>query len=120
MNILIVDDDTAFRRLLRKTLGVGEVAEAATIEAGIAVAERHPPDVVLLDVLFGGRAKGIDAIAAFRSVAPEAEVVMMTAQYSPQDEARAIAVGAFAYVEKGDNRVIQRLVRLAGRRKRAA
>lgn len=116
MRILIVDDDMATRALLkRKLAAANDVRVAATVQEGLTAAYAYSPDVVLLDVLFAGQAEGVDALRAFRSVVPEAEVVMMTAQYSPQDEARAIAIGAIAYVEKGDDRVIQKLVKIAGR-----
>lgn len=75
------------------------VGEAANGEAAVAMARRHKPDVVLLDVRMGGK-DGIDAIKRIRSVAPEARVVMLSAFDNATYVARAVSAGAHDYVLK--------------------
>jgi CheY-like chemotaxis protein len=51
--VLVVDDNTAFRATARRVLehgGFDVVAEAATGAGAIEEAQRHGPDLVLLDV----------------------------------------------------------------------
>ncbi len=85
----------------------------ANIKEGLLAAYVRQPKAILLDVLFDGSPAGMAAIQAFRAVAPDAEIVVLTAEYSSRDEARAIALGAMGYVEKGDVRVVLKLVTVA-------
>ncbi len=102
------------RRLATKTLaGVGEVVCAANIKEGLLAAYVRQPKAILLDVLFDGSPAGMAAIQAFRAVAPDAEIIVLTCEYIAKDEARAIALGAMGYVEKGDVRVVLKLVTIA-------
>lgn len=51
--MLLIDDDSDFRRLARRTLagtGMSVVGEAATAAAGAVAVRELKPDVVLLDV----------------------------------------------------------------------
>ena len=55
--VLIIDDEPAFRRLVAfslKTIGGMHVLIAHNGPEGVATAERHQPDLVLLDVLMPG------------------------------------------------------------------
>jgi len=103
--ILIVDDSDSFRELLTLELGVGRVRAAGTIVEGLRRAVERQPRVILLDHWFdvGGSEGGIDAIPAFQRLAPDAEIIVLTADIDPHDKMRAIDAGASAYVEKGDS-----------------
>ena len=66
MQILLVDDDSGFRALLRTTFEAVdvEVDEADNAASAAACIERRPPDVVVLDV----RMPGLDGISFCRKL----------------------------------------------------
>ena len=108
VRLLIVDDHEMIRRGIAEMVAstdVQVVGEAANAEAAVAAARRHKPDVVLLDVRMGGKARtegpdGIDAIKRIRSAAPNARVVMLSAFDNSTYVARAVSAGAHDYILK--------------------
>ena len=66
IRVLIADDQplmrAGFRTVLEATGAIAVVAEAENGEAAIAAAERHRPDVILMDI----RMPGTDGIEATR------------------------------------------------------
>lgn len=102
MVVLVVDDDPIMRRALARAVGESEVLAAETVRDGLSIARRRQPDAIVLDVLFGGAPDGMPAIQGFRAAAPRASIIVVTGEYSEYDEGRAIALGARAYLEKGD------------------
>jgi DNA-binding NarL/FixJ family response regulator len=81
IRVLIADDHAVVRQGLRTYLELQEdvdvVAEAADGEAAVREAERHAPDVVLLDLAMP-RLDGVAALRALRLKAPEARVLVLT------------------------------------------
>lgn len=73
MRALIVDDEPAARRRLRRLLaehpGVVVVGEAGSAEEAVHAAETEAPDVLFLDVQMPG-ASGIDLAVSWRDRAP--------------------------------------------------
>ncbi len=67
-NILVVDDDTNVRQLLKETLTVQDfvVATAASGEQGLKLAAQNRPDVVVLDLMMP-RMDGFQVLAHLRS-----------------------------------------------------
>ncbi len=112
---LVVDDSDSFRDLLTLELGPDCTRTASSIAEGLRLAKLEQPQVILLDQWFGlGPVMGMEAIPAFRAVAPDALIVMLTADRDRGDIARAIEAGAVGYVEKGDMEDLRRtLVELA-------
>ena len=100
---MIVDDDPLIRDVVRTVLEDGsyELEEAASGEEALRLAERRPPDVVLLDVMMPGmdgfevaeRIKGDPKLKA-------ALVVMLTAKDAPEDRRRGMKCGADMYFTK--------------------
>lgn len=115
MSVLIADDCDVFRRSLQRMLPF-ESNTCSTIDDAVIRAGSWQPGVVLLDVFFDedGRS-GIDAIRDIRAVCQRCQIIIMTGFYSDSDAARSLSAGAFAYVEKGDPRVLVSTVRLARR-----
>lgn len=66
-HILIVDDEMLFRKLVRKMLEEAghQVLEAANGNEALAIVERTPPDLIIMDVLMPER-EGIETIASLR------------------------------------------------------
>ena len=99
--ILIIDDEPAIGWSLREMLSdEGHSVEvAASVEEGLETCARFVPEAMLLDVRLPGR-DGISAIPEFRSIVPEALIVVMTAFGDLDTAVRAVNAGAFDYLLK--------------------
>jgi two-component system KDP operon response regulator KdpE len=96
-----VDDETAIRWALRKTLERMnfEVSEAETGEQAIARIRTVRFDAVLLDVMMPGM-NGIEACKKIRKLMPLLGIVMLTVRNSEEDKIQALDAGADDYVTK--------------------
>ena len=105
LRVLLADDTPEYRQLLKLVLeqdGRFEiVGEAADGEQAVALATAECPDAVVLDLAMPVM-DGLEAIPRIRSVAPEAAIVVLSGFARGQLDGRAIALGASAYVEKGE------------------
>lgn len=100
---LVVDDDPAMRLQLREALEKADFAveEAAGGGAALAAVSRHPPDVVLLDVLMP-EMDGFATLAELRK-RPEGRdlpVSMVTGLDDQESVRRAYACGATDFIPK--------------------
>jgi two-component system KDP operon response regulator KdpE len=100
-NILVVDDDSGIRQVLRVTLkSFGfEVAEASTGEQAIELTAKGLFDAVLLDVNMPGMG-GVLACREIRSRFPALPIVMLTVRDTQADKIGAFEAGADDYVTK--------------------
>jgi DNA-binding response OmpR family regulator len=100
---MIVDDDPLIRRVVRAVLEDAsfELEEAASGEEALRLAERDPPDVVLLDVMMPGM-DGFEVAERFKGDPDlkRAVIVMLTAKDAPEDRRRGMKCGADAYFTK--------------------
>ncbi len=83
LSVLIVDDDEAFREVIKRQMGQGVkvIGEAARGDDAVLLASELRPDVVLMDLDL----PGLDGIAATRQIKaldPEVKVILLT----PHDE----------------------------------
>jgi two-component system KDP operon response regulator KdpE len=99
--LLIVDDETAIRWALRKTLqGMQfEIVEAETGEQAIALARTIRFDAVLLDIAMPGM-NGIETCRTIRKLMPLLGIVMLTVRNAEEDKILALDAGADDYVTK--------------------
>jgi DNA-binding NtrC family response regulator len=100
-SILIVDDEEIVRRShLRSLAGTGCHTEAAADgEEALRVLEKHPFDVVLLDLRLPGL-NGLDVLKAIKSRWPESEVVVITGYPTIESAKEAVRLGAQNYLAK--------------------
>ena len=101
--VLLVDDNTGMRRVLRGLLedaGIQVVGEAADGLEGVAQAEAIHPDVVLMDWRMP-RLNGVQATARIRSQLPEVQVVVFSSAEGAGMGVIARQAGASAFVAKG-------------------
>jgi len=100
--ILIVDDEPNIRRMVGALLAQEgyEVREAASGEAGVALAAEAEPDVALVDLMMPGTMDGIAVLGALRERHPDLPVVMMSGKAGLADAVRATKLGAFNFLEK--------------------
>ncbi len=103
--VLVVDDDTLMREVLKAILrseGFNVAGEAKDGQAGIAQVERLRPDAVCLDVNMPG-ISGLDTLKILRQKYPEIRVVMITGDASMSTVREAVSFGAVGYIIKPFN-----------------
>ena len=104
--ILIVEDQEDNRRIMRDlfTHARYEVIEAMSGDEGVAMAETHRPDVILMDI----QLPGIDGYEAMRRIKANPllqhiPVIAVTSYALSGDEEKARAAGCDAYFSKPVN-----------------
>lgn len=102
--ILLIDDEAKLRTLLAQILKLEgyEIFVAETFKAGIKQLDKEEIHVVLCDVKLPD-ANGVEAIAKFKQCSPNTEVILLTAFGNIPDGVKAIKLGAFDYITKGDD-----------------
>jgi DNA-binding response OmpR family regulator len=98
--VLLVEDDSRVRRVLRLALedeGYA-VREAADGTAGLSALATEPPDVVLLDLML----PDVDGFSVCRSIrrVSDVPVIMVTARVDSHDVVAGLEAGADDYVTK--------------------
>lgn len=100
---MAVDDQPVFRRVARQlvqsTDGFELVAEAASGEEALALAQELHPDLVLLDVRMPGL-DGIETARRLPAVAPRAVVVLISLERLADLPSSIAGAGAAAHVRK--------------------
>ena len=103
--LLIIDDEARLRQLLAQVLELEgyAVLQAPDATRGLELLRQHADDVllVLCDVKLPD-ANGVDLLPRLKVAAPEAEVVLLTAYGTIPDGVKAMKLGAFDYLTKGD------------------
>ncbi len=99
-HILLVDDDALLRRSLAYSLEQTgyHVSTEATAEDALALAQRHRPDLVILDIGLPGM-DGRTALRQFREQA-NVPVIFLTAHRREFDQVLGLELGADDYVTK--------------------
>lgn len=102
--ILIVEDQSDIRKLIRMTLELGscEIHEADNGEAGWHMVKALRPDLVLLDVMMPGSLDGYQVCQKIRQEAAlrQTPVVLLTARGQQADFEMGRQAGADAYLTK--------------------
>jgi two-component system KDP operon response regulator KdpE len=98
--VLVVDDDPQLVRALRINLTARryEVHTAPDATTALAVASRHPPDAVVLDLGL----PGLDGIAVIEGLRgwSRAPIIVLSARHTEQAKVAALDAGADDYVTK--------------------
>ncbi len=102
--LLIIDDEDKLRALLARILGLEGfiVLQAPTAAAGLRLIEKEAPDIILCDVKLPDMS-GLELLGKIKALAPETEVILLTAYGTISDGVEAIKKGAFDYLTKGDD-----------------
>lgn len=123
LRVLLVEDDDAYARLVRELLRdqheVALVATASTLVDGIAAAQQHHPDVVLLDLGLPD-SEGVATIAAFHQAHARVPIVVLSGLDSIAVTLDAMRFGAQEYLVKGQGEahLLPRVCHAAIERKR--
>jgi two-component system KDP operon response regulator KdpE len=98
--VLVVDDDPQLVRALRVNLSARryEVHTAPDAPTALAVASRHPPDAVILDLGL----PGLDGIAVIEGLRgwSRAPIIVLSARHAEPAKVAALDAGADDYVTK--------------------
>jgi CheY-like chemotaxis protein len=102
--ILLVEDDTTNRKLVRVVLGDAQryrILEATSVAEAMEHLGREKPDLLLLDIRLG-EGSGLDVIGAVRRnhAFDDVPAVAITAQAMKDDENRFLAAGFDGYLSK--------------------
>jgi phosphoribosyl 1,2-cyclic phosphodiesterase/CheY-like chemotaxis protein len=99
--ILLIEDDAESRRLTRSLLNDGEwkVIEAEDGEAGIELAIKHRPDVILCDLLMP-KSNGFQVCRTIRQQLLPTKIIMISGRDYAADRASALEAGADDYLLK--------------------
>ena len=99
--ILVVDDDTAHRTMLRTLIGGWgyEIAEADDGSTAIERVRERPFDLVLMDIRML-KVSGLEALTEIRGINPALPVIIMTAYSSIETAVGALKSGAYDYLTK--------------------
>jgi len=100
-SLLIVDDDPAVHELIAAAISgrQWQIDRAYDGLQGLACVEQRPYDVVLADIHMPGM-DGLELLRRVREIRPEAKVVVMTADSTPEHIVAAIRDQAFCYFSK--------------------
>ena len=103
MNVIIADDHSVVRRGLQQIIetqpGWKVIAEVATADEVLPALRCARPDVLVLDVAFGGRS-GIDLLGSIRSERPALPILMLSMYNDEQYAIPCIRAGASGYLQK--------------------
>src|ERR1700691_4540017 len=105
VKILVADDHDIIRRGLKQLLnahpGWEVCAEAKTGREAVTLAQRHKPEVAVLDLSMQ-ELNGRDAARRIRKTLPATEVLILTLHFSDQLVRDIVEAGARAYIMKSD------------------
>ena len=105
ISVMLADDTAEYRQLLRLILEqdgrFAVVAEVADGETAVRLSGEQQPDVVILDLAMPVL-DGLEAIPLIRSNSPESSIVVLSGFARGRVDGDALALGASAYVEKGE------------------
>jgi two-component system KDP operon response regulator KdpE len=98
--ILVVDDDSQFRRVLRPTFEANgyEVEETPSGEGALEQCRTAKYDLILLDVNLPGMS-GLNTCKELRGIS-DARVIMLTVRDASEDKIEALDAGAHDYITK--------------------
>jgi two-component system cell cycle response regulator DivK len=101
--VLVIEDTEQNMRLFRAILQMegAEVLEAAGARAGIALAEREHPDIILMDI----QMPGMDGLAATRllrsqAVTRDIRIIAVTASVMDEDRDKTFEAGCDGFITK--------------------
>jgi two-component system nitrate/nitrite response regulator NarL len=103
ISVVVIDDHSLFRTGVVRALSLDGalkvVAEGSNAEDALALARKHRPDIILLDISMPGG--GIEAAGEIAQLPNAPRIVMLTVSEADDDVIRALDAGAFGYLLKG-------------------
>lgn len=104
IRVILADDHPVVRAGLRALLAteadIDVIADVGSAEAAVTESAARQPDVVLMDLQFGGEMQGVDATRLLRQQAHRPHVLILTNYGTDTDILGAIEAGASGYLLK--------------------
>ncbi len=104
--VVLIEDETLFRQLIRLTLGkvkeLEVVAEFGTAREGIAYCQEEKPDLLVTDLMLPDL-EGTDLIRAVRAALPDAKVVLLTGHPGGRLPSELLSLGIEGYLDKSSS-----------------
>ena len=99
--VLIADDEIRMRRVIADYLSIKgyQTVEAANGTEAVMIAQSHPVDLILLDVMMP-QMDGFEACRIIRRNHPSMPIIMLTAKSEEADELQGFSLGADEYIAK--------------------
>jgi two-component system nitrogen regulation response regulator NtrX len=109
--VLIIDDEEDIRSALKMIFEYEgyECVLAANGEAGVKIAARESPDLILLDIKMP-QMDGMEVLKRLKGEGEEAPIVILSGHGTVQTAVEATKLGAFDFIEKPPERERLRLV----------
>ena len=101
--IFIVEDDTFYAGLLKNEIVKNRLGEVESFSTGESFMNNlfKMPDIVLLDHNLGSM-QGVDILKKIKSLNPNIQVIILSAQVKMKVAITSLKFGAYDYVEKND------------------
>jgi two-component system, NarL family, nitrate/nitrite response regulator NarL len=103
IRILMIDDHavlrTGLRMIIENHAGMMVVGEAENRSESLAAIANEAPDIILLDLDLGDE-NGLDLLPELIAAVPDARIILLTGLRDPQEQRRAILLGAMGLVSK--------------------
>lgn len=107
LRVALIDDHPIVREGMRSALvpehGLQLVAEGASVDDALAIADKHELDVILMDLRLPGPG-GVEGIRRLKEVKPEVASVVFTIYDSESSLVEALLTGARGYILKDSRR----------------
>jgi DNA-binding NarL/FixJ family response regulator len=102
-NVVLIEDETVFRQLLRRTLekrkGWHNIRDYADGKKGLDGCLAQPPDLLLVDLNLPGL-HGLEIIKQLGDAEPNVRMLVLTGQADPKLPAHLIRLGVAGFVDK--------------------
>jgi two-component system NtrC family response regulator len=102
--LLVIEDDPGLQRQLRWTLDAYEVLVAGEREGALALARRHEPAVVTMDLGLppdpDGASEGLATLEQILELAPGTKIIVLTGNQDHGHALKAIGMGAYDFHQK--------------------
>ncbi len=97
--ILVIDDDPAFQRSMKRLLKGYRVLQALSFRHGLEHFERERPDVVLVDINLPD-GDGLVLMELLRNIDSSVPVIVISGRYDVDTTTRALKGGAYDFLPK--------------------
>jgi two-component system, chemotaxis family, chemotaxis protein CheY len=102
-SVILCDDTDDIRVLLHTEFQMYDdldiVGEAANGQEAITLADRHHPDVVVLDLAMP-KMNGLEALPEIRRVSPESRVIVLSSYDAGSIQDQVLELGACRFIDK--------------------
>lgn len=100
--ILLCDDSMLMRKRLKESLdlcGSFEILEATDGQQAVNIYKERRPDLVFMDIVMPAK-DGIQAVTEIKIFDKKAKIVMASSSGTQENLRKAIAAGAFEFIQK--------------------